>query len=77
LRDFCAHVASVEVVMAAQKDGVAERALIGHPGDSYIAYVRDTFASLKTDQHRLLKLIGQSTSPFTLQPDPGPSPSGD
>jgi hypothetical protein len=77
LRDFCAHVAALEVLMAGQKDGVAEHTLIRHPGDSYNAYVRDTFTALKNEQHRLLKLIGQSASRPPAQLDPAPRPSGD
>src|SRR5580704_16150176 len=40
LRDFCAHVTSLEIVLASETEGLKERALIGHPGMAYITYVR-------------------------------------
>ena len=55
LRDFCAHVASFEVVLEAQSAGVYERALIRHPGEQYVAYVQGAFAQLKLKQHTLLR----------------------
>lgn len=62
LRDFCAHVTSLEIVLAAEADGIKERALIGHPGAAYVTYVRDTFTYLKSEQHHLLRTI-QRRSP--------------
>ena len=55
LLDFCAHVTSLEVILAAEADGLEERTLIGHPGAAYVAYVRDTFSSLKSEQQHLLR----------------------
>ena len=54
LRDFCAHVASLEIVLAAESDGVSEAALIRHPGAPFVTYVRESFARLKQEQQRLL-----------------------
>lgn len=71
LRDFCAHVASLEVALAAQQEGRSERALIKHPGAPYVSHVHDRFVSLKNEQHRLLKLVGHSTPPATPRLDPG------
>ena len=60
LRDFCAHVTSLEIVQVAEANALKERALIGHPGAAYVAYVRSTFAALKNEQQRLLRTIGHS-----------------
>ena len=54
LQDLCAHVTSLEIVLAAEKEGLRERALINHPGVAYITYVRSTFAYLKNEQQHLL-----------------------
>ncbi|WP_197281384.1 hypothetical protein [Micromonospora sp. NRRL B-16802] len=56
LRDFCAHVAAQEILRVAEfEEGVRERALIRHPGDAYVSYVRRTFANLKKEQAQLLR----------------------
>jgi hypothetical protein len=57
LRDFCAHVTSLEIVLAAEADGVHELALIGHPGAPFVTYVREAFLRLKQDQQRLLAAV--------------------
>ena len=59
LRDFCAHVSSVEIVLAAEAEaeGTKERALIPHPGAAYVQYVRETFAALKLEQQQLLRTV--------------------
>jgi hypothetical protein len=54
LQDFCAHVASYEVHLARPDNEPIGRALIGHPGAPYVAYVRDRFAALKAEQGRLI-----------------------
>jgi hypothetical protein len=64
LEDFCAHVTSVEIVLAAEAEGLKEDALIKHPGADYIAYVRDAYASLKTEQQRLLQTTGRTPYPI-------------
>ncbi|MGV9662777.1 hypothetical protein [Nocardia niigatensis] len=63
LRDFCAHVASFEIVLAAEAEGLSERTLIGHPGAAYVVYVRDAFTHLKTEQQRLLRLTDHAPRP--------------
>ncbi|WP_231949542.1 hypothetical protein [Alloactinosynnema sp. L-07] len=55
MRDFCAHVASLEIVLAAEADRLYERTLISHPGEPFVKYVRDSFRRLKQDQQRLLR----------------------
>ncbi|MEU5961659.1 hypothetical protein ABZ777_10690 [Micromonospora parva] len=55
LRDFCAHVASQEIVRAAEAEGIHQDALIQHPGDAYVSYVRSTFLLLKKEQDQLLR----------------------
>jgi hypothetical protein len=55
LKDFSAHVMSLEIVLAAEAEGSRERALIGHPGDTYLTYVRETYVNLKAEQQRLLR----------------------
>lgn len=59
LEDFCAHVASVEIVLAAEAEGLKEEALIKHPGAAYVSYVRDAYASLQAEQQRLLQTTSQ------------------
>jgi hypothetical protein len=59
LCDFCAHVTSVEIVLAAEAYGVHERALIGHPGAPFVTYVREAFLGLKQDQQRLLAAVNR------------------
>ncbi|MCP2278424.1 hypothetical protein SAMN04244553_3625 [Nocardia amikacinitolerans] len=54
LRAFCAHVASMEVVLAAEADGVKRPTLVRHPGDAYVRHVRETFASLEAERQRML-----------------------
>jgi hypothetical protein len=63
LRDFCAHVTSLEIVQAAEEKALKERVLIGHPGAAYVAYVRGAFASLKNEQQHLLRTIDHSPHP--------------
>lgn len=59
LLDFCAHVTSMEVILAGEAEGLKERTLIGHPGSAYVAYVRDTFSSLKSEQQHLLPTMNR------------------
>ncbi|MGC5322802.1 hypothetical protein ACPXB5_29185 [Micromonospora arida] len=54
LQDFCAHVASYEVHLARPAGSPPQRALIAHPGEPFITYVGDGFATLKKEQTRLL-----------------------
>lgn len=58
LRIFCAHVTASEVLISGESDAsrVVQGALIGHPGKSYVEYVRQSFADLKAEQARLLRL---------------------
>jgi hypothetical protein len=56
LLDFCAHVASLEVALATESTlSRGQPLLVGHPGSRYVEYVRDTFAKLKSEQHKLLR----------------------
>lgn len=57
LRHFCAHVAAQEIVLAVDAEGLLESALIGHPGEMYVAYVRQTFVALKREQYLLLRRL--------------------
>jgi hypothetical protein len=54
LQDFCAHVASYEVYLARPEGSGTGRALIRHPGEPYVTYVRQGFAALKREQASLL-----------------------
>lgn len=54
LRDFCAHVTSFEIVLAAETEHLREVTLIPHPGITYTSYVRDTYRCLKDKQQHLL-----------------------
>jgi hypothetical protein len=56
LRDFCAHVASLEIILAAEVEGIRERALIVHPGTPYVSYIRSSFEYLKGEQQHLLRI---------------------
>lgn len=53
--DFCAHVTSLEVVVAAESDGEKQRTLIAHPGAQWVDYVRSRFKVLKGEQNDLLR----------------------
>ncbi len=55
LLTFCSHVASVEVQLAAESDGLHVRSLVPHPGAAYVRYVRDTFGQLTTEQRKLAR----------------------
>lgn len=68
LRDFCAHVAALEVALAGYPSGVREKALIEHPGAAYVDYVREAFASLKGQQQQLLRAIDHSAPSSRLVP---------
>jgi hypothetical protein len=59
LRDFCAHVTSMEIIRAAEANEVAERPLIPHPGSDYIAYIHNTFVTLKLEQKKLLRMVAK------------------
>lgn len=59
LRDFCAHVTSVEIVLAAEAEGTTEPALIPHPGAAYVQYVRETFLALKYEQQQLVRSMSR------------------
>ncbi|MFE3053509.1 hypothetical protein [Nocardia sp. NPDC059239] len=54
LRDFCAHVASLEVALAAESDGITAPPLVRHPGDRFVRHVRDSYDHLISERHRLL-----------------------
>ena len=54
LRDFCAHVTSLEIVVVAEAEGSKEASLIQHPGAAYVSYIRSTYEHLKDEQQRLL-----------------------
>ena len=60
LRDFCAHVTSAEIILAAEAEGISERPLIPHPGAAYVKYVRKTFVALKLEQQQLLRTMVMS-----------------
>ncbi|MFE3188035.1 hypothetical protein ACFXHA_03445 [Nocardia sp. NPDC059240] len=53
LLTFCAHVSALEVTVKSSPP-TYQRTLIRHPGSDYITHVRETFAALKAEQHRLL-----------------------
>jgi hypothetical protein len=63
LQDFCAHVASYEVHLARPAGSPPRRALIAHPGEPFVTYVRDGFATLKKEQARLLGGKDGGTTP--------------
>lgn len=55
LQDFCAHVASYEVHIARPAGSPPGRALVAHPGEAFVSYVRDGFTALKAEQAKLLR----------------------
>ncbi|MFJ1543306.1 hypothetical protein ACIODS_32710 [Micromonospora chalcea] len=63
LQDFCAHVASYEVHLARPAGSLPRQALIAHPGEPFVTYVRDGFATLKKEQARLLGGKAGGTTP--------------
>jgi hypothetical protein len=62
LRDFCAHVTSLEIVLFAEAEHSKESTLIQHPGAAYTSYVRGTYQYLKDKQQGLLP---ESAHPVT------------
>lgn len=62
LQDFCAHVASLEVVLIREADGLVGPPLVRHPGRAYVEYVEKAFAELKRDQLRLTRMIDGESS---------------
>jgi hypothetical protein len=62
LKDFCAHVSSLEVVLAAEKDGARVGTLIQHPGAAFVTYVENSYLDLKKEQRRLLGNDASSVS---------------
>ncbi|MBF6212799.1 hypothetical protein IU433_20360 [Nocardia puris] len=54
LRQFCAHVAAFEVVLAAEADGIVLPTLVRHPGEAYVRQVREAFDLLTAERRRLL-----------------------
>jgi hypothetical protein len=56
LRDFCSHVAACEVALSTDDLAVARAALVDHPGEPYVDYVRGSFTRLKAAQVDLLRL---------------------
>lgn len=65
---FCAHVSAYEVLLRPEtKSGPpAGSRLIGHPGDIYVDYVDRSFAALKAEQARLLRLTAISRRRLAL-----------
>lgn len=63
LRDFCAHVTSAEIVLAAETEGRSERPLIQHPGAAYVDYIHQTFVALKVEQQQLMRTVTSSVTP--------------
>ncbi|WP_019932845.1 hypothetical protein [Nocardia sp. BMG111209] len=54
LGEFCAHVAALEVALAAEATGTIVPPLVRHPGDPFVSHVRNTFAQLTSERQRLL-----------------------
>jgi hypothetical protein len=54
---FCSHVAAYEVALATDRTAgaPASRPMIRHPGDRFLAHLRDAFTALKAEQERLLR----------------------
>lgn len=68
---FCAHVASMEVVLVAEADGHRIEAMIHHPGTAYVNYVHETFARLKHEQQQLLRLTAPTSTELRLHESTG------
>ena len=54
LQDFCAHVASYEVLLSRMDQPSVERAVVRHPGKPYVSYVQTSYAALRKERERLL-----------------------
>ncbi|TQS17940.1 hypothetical protein [Microbispora hainanensis] len=52
--DFCAHIASYEVTAAEWAAGEEGKILVNHPGEEFVAYVRESYKSLKDAQAEVL-----------------------
>ncbi|MFD8130079.1 hypothetical protein [Streptomyces mirabilis] len=57
LRDFCAHVASMEVLLSDETESSTRNPLIRHPGAAYVDYVRTAFTQLKNEQQQILRAV--------------------
>ncbi|MGW5351847.1 hypothetical protein ACWERV_15230 [Streptomyces sp. NPDC004031] len=54
--DFCAHAASYDALLADwDAISVNNSTLIRHPGSSFLAYLRESYTTLKDEQEELLK----------------------
>jgi hypothetical protein len=55
---FCAHVSAYEVLLLSESEPsqLGGSRLIGHPGEPYVDYIHRSFARLKAEQARLLRL---------------------
>jgi hypothetical protein len=60
LRDFCAHVTALEIVISAEGDDSHVRPLTPHPGAAYVEYVQESFVTLKQEQQRLAQAMATS-----------------
>lgn len=56
LRDFCAHVDSMEIALTSKDSNIWRTPLIPHPGSPYVTYIRTSFSLLKREQQRLLEV---------------------
>lgn len=55
ISDFCAHVLAMEVAMSGASNGVTgKKALVPHPGDDFVRYIRASFAELKNAQRKII-----------------------
>jgi hypothetical protein len=54
LQDFCAHVASYEVLLSRMDQPSVERTVVRHPGKPYVSYVQTSYAALRKERERLL-----------------------
>ncbi|MFF2189000.1 hypothetical protein [Streptomyces sp. NPDC058155] len=54
--EFCAHAATYDALLANWDEaGPSKSALIRHPGNRFLSYVRESYGSLKAEQALLLK----------------------
>jgi hypothetical protein len=56
--DFCAHIASYDVTVAAWEAGEEEKVLVSHPGADFVTYVRESYQDLKEAQAEVLRSQG-------------------
>jgi hypothetical protein len=59
--DFCAHVTAYDALLADWENaGRRDSTLIRHPGSAFLAYLRESYATLRAEREMFLRDAGAS-----------------